>query len=312
MDPHEKELLFEQIFLQSSVSTQILDKDGWCEKINPKLSELFGVEPKAIEGKVYNIFKDEMLRRAGILPQLKKVFEEGLSTEWEILFDIGVASESQNIDVKEKKKVWYHNWAFPLLDEQGRITRVIIQHEDITLRKKQEAALALSEKRMRGYFNTPLYGVAITAPGKNWLEVNDKLCSLLGYGREEILQMTWAEMTYPDDIAPDVAQFNRVLAGEIDSYVMDKRFIRKDKEIVWVSLSVVCVRKEDGSVNYIVATIEDINEKRKSEELLREHIEETEKLNAFMLHREEKMIALKEEIASLKAHIAELEEKDKN
>lgn len=307
MDLNEKGNLFEQVFLQSSVSTQILDKEGWCEHINPKLSELFGVEPSAIEGRVYNIFKDEMLKQAGILPKLKKVFEEGISMEWEILFDIGVASEAQNIPVKEKKKVWFHNWAFPLFDTEGKLAHVVIQHEDITLRKKQEEALLVSEERMRGYFNTPLYGVAITAPGKNWLEVNDKLCALLGYSREEILQMTWKEMTHPDDIAPDTAQFDRVMKGEIDTYDLNKRFFCKNKDIIWVHLSVSCVRKEDKSVDYIIATLEDITEKKRTEESLHEHVEETEKMNTFMMNREIKMITLKEEVASLKEKIAILE-----
>ena len=90
---------FEQMFMQSSVSTQILDSEGWCERINPKLSTIFGVEPKHIEGKVYNIFKDEGIRQGGIIPHLEKVFYEGKSARWEVLFDIGTAAESQSIEV---------------------------------------------------------------------------------------------------------------------------------------------------------------------------------------------------------------------
>jgi PAS domain S-box-containing protein len=129
---------FEQMFSQSSVSTQILDKDGWCERINPKLSEIFGVEPQYMEGKAYNIFKDEELKRSGIIPTLKKVFQEGQTAEWDVFFDIGVAADSQNIQVKEKKQVWYHNWAYPIFDEQQQLSHVIIQHNDITLRKQAE------------------------------------------------------------------------------------------------------------------------------------------------------------------------------
>ncbi|MDD2766911.1 MAG: PAS domain S-box protein [Candidatus Moranbacteria bacterium] len=310
IDLNATEALFEQVFLQSSLSTQILDSNGWCERINPKLSELFGVQPEALEGKVYNIFKDEMLKQAGVLPELHKVFDEGISTEWEILFDIGVAAESQNIQVKEKKKRWFHNWAFPILDQNGKVSHVIIQHTDITQKKKDEDNLALSEKRMRSYFNTPLYGVAITSPGKKWLEVNDALCTLLGYAREEILATTWEAMTYPDDIAPDVALFNQVMAGEIDQYTLNKRFIHKNMSVIWVKLSILCVKKEDNTIDYVVATIEDITERKKTEEAFKERNEEVEKMNSFMMNREIKMIDLKNEIAQMKIHIAELERKD--
>ncbi len=133
-----QDIFFEQMFAQSSVSTQILDKDGWCERINPKLSEIFGVEPEHIEGKVYNIFRDEALRRGGVTPHLERVFREGKTDEWEIHFDIGVAAESQGIEVKERKKVWFYNWAYPIFDADGALSRVIIQHTDITERKRRE------------------------------------------------------------------------------------------------------------------------------------------------------------------------------
>jgi len=305
----EQENIFEQIFLQSTVSTQILDKDGWCKKINPKLSELFGVKPEDIEGKVYNIFQDKALEEAGILPELSTVFHQGKKIEWEILFDIGLASEAQNIKVAEKKKVWFHNWAFPLFNAQGEVSHVIIQHADISAKKAEEMTLAESEKRMRGYFNTPLYGIAITSPGKNWVEVNDALCIMLGYTREEILQMTWVEMTYPDDIVPDVARFSRLMSGEINTYILEKRFIRKDKEIVWANLSVEGIRNTEGKLDYVIAILQDITEKKKEDARLSEQNEEIQKMNNFMLHREEKMIALKEEITALKTRLAELEEK---
>ncbi|MBE0676647.1 MAG: hypothetical protein IH591_18475, partial [Bacteroidales bacterium] len=78
----ERELIkqkdfFEQVFAQSTISTQILDKEGWCERINPKLSQLFGVKPEHIEGKVYNILKDEGVIQGGVLPHLETVFNEG-------------------------------------------------------------------------------------------------------------------------------------------------------------------------------------------------------------------------------------------
>ena len=130
---------FEQMFMQSSVSTQILDGNGWCERVNPKLSEIFCVEARNIEGK-YNIFMDEAIK-LGNGPDLDVVFSNGKAIEWEIFFDIGVAADSQKIDVKERKKSWFYNWAYPIYDVDGKINHVIIQHHDINDQKEREQEL---------------------------------------------------------------------------------------------------------------------------------------------------------------------------
>lgn len=128
--------------------------------------------------------------------------------------------------------------------------------------------LRTNEAAFRSYFEMPLHGIAITSPNKGWIEVNDKLCAMLGYTRTEILKMTWTEMTYPDDLALDENFFNQVIAGKIEHYSLSKRFIRKDKNIIWTNLSVGCVRKPDGQVDYMIALLEDITENKKEEELL--------------------------------------------
>jgi PAS domain S-box-containing protein len=135
----EQKSFFEQMFLQSPTSTQILDKDGWCLRINPKLSQLFGVAPENIEGHLYNIFADEGIKQGGVIPHLEKVFNEGKTAEWEVHFDIGIAADSQNIQVSEKKKAWFWTKAYPIFDANGQIKYVIVQHEDITERKRAEA-----------------------------------------------------------------------------------------------------------------------------------------------------------------------------
>ncbi|MEN6616829.1 MAG: PAS domain S-box protein, partial [Syntrophorhabdus sp.] len=146
----------------------------------------------------------------------------------------------------------------------------VISLADITERKAAEERLVKSEARYRSYFELPLVGMAITSPDKGWVEVNDRLCEILGYSREELVRMTWSELTHPDDLAWDVEQFSRVLKGHIDSYSMDKRFIRKQGEIIWTSLSVRCVRKPTGDVDYMVALLKDITVRKETEEALKE------------------------------------------
>jgi diguanylate cyclase (GGDEF)-like protein/PAS domain S-box-containing protein len=85
---------------------------------------------------------------------------------------------------------------------------------------------------------------------------------MLGYTAEELTGLTWVQLTHPDDLAANLAQFNRLMAGEIDNYSMEKRFIRKDGEVIWTNLSVGCVRKPDGTVDYNVVQLHNISERK--------------------------------------------------
>ena len=135
------------------------------------------------------------------------------------------------------------------------------------LRSKE--ALRQSDERIRLFFERQLVGMAITSPEKGWLQVNNKLSEMLGYLPEELSLLTWAELTHPDDLAADVVQFNRILSGEIDHYALEKRFISKDGAVINTNLSVGCVRRHDGSVDYVLALLEDITERKHAEAELR-------------------------------------------
>ena len=131
--------------------------------------------------------------------------------------------------------------------------------------KARENAQRESEMRLRSYFDLPLIGFAVTSPEKGWVDVNHRLCEIIGYTREELAVLTWAEITHPDDIADDVVQFNRVCEGVTEGYSLDKRFIRKDGSVVDVSLSVRCVRKPDRTIDYFAALVQDITERKRAE-----------------------------------------------
>ncbi len=157
----------------------------------------------------------------------------------------------------------------PKLDSLGNVEYLVCSAEDMTDRKLIEAELMISEARFRSYFEMSLTGIAITSVDKHWIEVNDRLCEIMGRTRREFQDITWADMTHPDDLAADEHQFDKILKGEIESYYMDKRFIRKDGEVVWASLAVGCVRKESGAVDIILAIVQDISDRKRAEEALR-------------------------------------------
>jgi PAS domain S-box-containing protein len=165
--------------------------------------------------------------------------------------------------------------------------------------REKEQALRKSEARFRSYFDLPHVGLSITSPEKNWLEVNDKLCSMLGYSREEIVTKTWADLTHPEDLPADEEVFGRLLAGEIDFYTLDKRYIRKDGGIVWASIAVSGVRSGGGNIDHVVATIQDISQRKKLEEDLRKSAGQKEILMREMQHRIKNNLAIISSLFSL-------------
>jgi PAS domain S-box-containing protein len=138
--------------------------------------------------------------------------------------------------------------------------------EEIAERKRVEESLRRSESTLRSYFELPLIGIAISSPEKGWLTVNDKVCDILGYDRGELTQMTWVDITHPEDVEPDLEQFNRLMRGETDGYLLDKRFIRKNGEVIDASISVRGVRRGDGSIDYLVTLVQDITDRKQAEE----------------------------------------------
>ncbi len=139
-----------------------------------------------------------------------------------------------------------------------------------TEQEHAEQALRESEARFRKYFESSLIGMAVTSPQKGWVEVNDKLCEILGYSRNELAHLSWADITYPEDLAADVHRFERMLAGEIESYSLEKRFVRKDGRIIHTSISITCLRRADGSVDYVLGLMEDITARKQAEAALAE------------------------------------------
>jgi PAS domain S-box-containing protein len=137
-----------------------------------------------------------------------------------------------------------------------------------------------SEESFKGYFNMGAVGMCVTSPEKGWIEVNDYLCNMLGYLRDELILIPWDRLTHPDDLASDVELFEGVLAGRRDSYELDKRFIRKDGRVIYTSLYVTCRRNPDGTVRHFLACLANITDRKLAEEKIRESEERFRSLSA--------------------------------
>lgn len=137
-------------------------------------------------------------------------------------------------------------------------------------RLEAEDTLRESEQRFRGTFEQTAVGVSHVGLDGSWLRVNDWLCQLVGYSREELLKKTFQDITHPDDLAPDLENVRRLLAGEIPHYAMDKRYFHKDGSVIWIRLTVSLIRETDGLPSYFIAIIEDIRARKAAEQKLEE------------------------------------------
>lgn len=127
-----------------------------------------------------------------------------------------------------------------------------------------------SEVRFEATFEQAAVGLALVTPDGRWLRVNRKLCAIVGYRPEELLDKTFQDITHPDDLNADLDQVRRMLAREIDSYALEKRYVRKDGGLVWIKLTVALVWRPDGAPDYFISVVEDISARKAAEAKLRE------------------------------------------
>jgi PAS domain S-box-containing protein len=183
---------------------------------------------------------------------------------------------------------WIGHICQPIIDENGNKIGRRGSNRDITVQMQSEEVIKKSEARFRSYFELSIAGIAITSSEMKWIEVNEYLCDMMGYTREELLSITWTELTHPEDIDIDLENFQRVIKNEIEGYTIDKRFIHKDGRIIWTSLSVKCVRNISRQVDYFMALLVDISARKQAEESLQKTTSELQliiknMLNAFIM-----------------------------
>ncbi|MBI3967851.1 MAG: PAS domain S-box protein [Chloroflexi bacterium] len=141
--------------------------------------------------------------------------------------------------------------------------------DEIAKRERAEAALRESEERFRATFEQAAVGLAHVGLDGRWLRFNRRLGEIVGYAPEELLGLSFQDITHPEDLEADLDQARRLLEGAIPSYSMAKRYLRKDGSTVWVNLTGSLVRDATGAPQYFIAVVEDIDRRKQAEEALR-------------------------------------------
>ncbi len=147
---------------------------------------------------------------------------------------------------------------------------------DSSDRTQAAEALRESEERFRATFEQAAVGIAHLGIDGRFARLNQKFCDIVGYTQSELITKTVADITVLDDLHIDKQYKDRLLAGEIQTYSLEKRYCRKDGSIVWVNLTESLVRDSSGEPDYFIKVIEDISDRKQAEQKLKEAKERLE------------------------------------
>lgn len=160
-----------------------------------------------------------------------------------------------------------------ILEDLAQILASEIQMREAALlgragAEQADRALGRSEARFQAVFEGVGSGLAIVAPDGRWLSVNRAMAAILGYSREELAHLTFQDVTVPEDLDADLALLEQLVAGQIDRYELEKRYLRKDGRAIWAHLTVTKHLDAQGRLDYFLAVVEDIGQRKAAEQAL--------------------------------------------
>ncbi len=156
------------------------------------------------------------------------------------------------------------SWSNIILEEGTQIGIGI----DLTEKIESELALSASEERFRASFEQAAVGMSHVDPEGVFLKVNQRLCDMLGYSRKELLELSFMDITHPEDLEEELVQLQRLADGKISSYSLEKRYLGKDGSVCWGHMTRSAVHGHSGEVAYFIGVIEDINQRKQAEAAL--------------------------------------------
>ena len=201
------------------------------------------------------------LHPRGDAERLERLVEEAVSMGEPYALDL-------NVHLPSGRTAAYHAIGIPQKDDTGKVISIAGTVQDVTERRQAEKALEREKELFHGTFENAAVGIAHISPDGRLTRVNQKMCDITGYGREELQGKSFQEITHPEDLSRDLDLTDRLIRGEIDHYHLEKRYVRKGGETVWIRLTASMQNEDLG-----VGIIEGITERKTIENALKENEE---------------------------------------
>ena len=266
----EKESRFRRLVEQTPMAIEIHDLEGKIVQANPAFASMHNLEGEALNQVLthYNVRKDEQAEALGLKPYIERVYagEDVIFPPYKYSTDEATKSVGHETVPHE---LWTQVNGFPLKNSNGQVINAVFFVKTSRKKCKGRHFWRRAKERFRATFEQAAVGIAHVSPEGSFLRINQKFCDIVGYTQKEMLEVTFQDITHPDDLEADLEKVNKLLEGELETYSMEKRYFHKNGSIIWVNLTVSLLRTSAGKPDYFISVIEEITDKKATESQLR-------------------------------------------
>ena len=264
--PRKSETVLNNIIEQSPFSMWISDAQGTLQRINPACKKWTRLTDGEVVGK-YNVLSDEAVEAQGLMPLVRSVFEEGRTVNFELVWD---SSLLKHIDRAETTKLTLDVTMFPVKDQDDTITNAVCKHIDITDRQDAQKALRRSEAKYRSLFDNAVLGIFQSTPEGTFTEMNPAFALVFGFDSPDEMKRAITNIKMQLYVRPeDRDTFNHRLATDGIVQNFETEIYRRDGTTRWISINAKAFLDQRGRVLYHDGTIEDITDRKRAEDQIR-------------------------------------------
>lgn len=250
---------FRRVFEEAPIGMALMSKDQRFLKVNQALLEVLGYSESEFMSLSCEaiIHPEDWERIPPYLEQINQGEIDGFQVEERFL-------------TNHQEIVWGNLTSIVLRDASGDILYRLGMVEDITERRQAEAAVRQSEEQFRRVFDEAPIGMSLASLDNRYLRINRAFFEMLGYTESELMALTFMDITHGEDLDLEIPFMEQILRGEIDNFSLEKRYLKKNQEIVWVNLTLIALRDQAGFILYTLAMIEDITVRKQAQEALQQ------------------------------------------